>query len=585
MTIESRVGRLWAIYVVFFGLVLFNLFRMQILRGDEFRELSEKNRLRVRVLEAPRGRILDRYGRVIADSRLSFNCSLFPQEARKHLNANFRVLSPILGEDPETLKARLQKAKPGQYGTLLLAEDIPIEQAMQIEERLDELSGVLVETRPIREYPAAEAVGLLTGYTGPQSENEADWLAEAGYGKSDWIGKTGLEAVYETYLHGKSGGLQMEVNSRGRLIRALGVREPQEGKDVELAIDAGLQSEAYRLLEGRRGAVVVMDARDGGILALVSSPAFDPNRFASAAGRKTVGDYFKNEHSPMLNRAVQSAYPQGSVFKIFTALAALGQKKITPATQFSCSGSLTVGGNRFGCWKLSGHGPQNLTEALAHSCDVYFYKTGLAAGPDAIRAAARAFNLDEKTGIDLPGERKGHVPSREWKKRKLRSAWFDGDTANFSIGQGYLQVTPLQTAVSVAAAGTGYLVRPHLVRKIDRVPVVSRHASPVPVPAKDLADVQKGLLAVVQSDTGTGKLSRTPGVLVAGKTGTAETGPGKPNHAWFAGYAPADDPQVSMCVFLEGGGHGGVEAATVARGVWQWMKEHRYFGAAAGAAS
>lgn len=578
MNVESRVARLWAVAVVFLGLVLFNLFRMQILQGEEYRELSEKNRLRVRLLEAPRGRILDRSGEAIADSRLSFNCSFFPQEARKHLDANFRVLSPILGEERATLKTRYLKAKPGQYGTILVAEDISVEQAMQIEERLDELAGVLVETRPIREYPAGEAVAHLTGYTGPQTETETEWLADAGYGPSDWIGKTGLEAAYETYLHGKSGGLQMEVNSRGRLVRALGVREPREGKDVELAIDAGLQEEAYKLLDGRKGAVVVLDARDGGVLALVSSPAFNPNLFASSAGRKMVGEYFTDEHSPMLNRAVQSAYPLGSVFKIFTALAALGQKKITPATRFSCAGHLVVGGNKFGCWKEGGHGSQDLVEALAHSCDVYFYRTGLAVGPDSIRAMARLFGFDEKLGIDLPGERKGHVPSREWKKKKKRGGWYDGDTANFAIGQGFLQVTPLQAAAAVAAAGTGELVRPHLVQKIDGVPVVSRHASAVPVPLKDLEDVRKGLLQVVQSDTGTGKAARVPGVIIAGKTGTAETGPGKPTHAWFAGYAPADKPQIAMCVFLEGGGHGGVEAAAIAHGAWQWLKDHQYFG-------
>lgn len=579
MTPETRAARLWAIFAVFFALILVNLFRMQILQGDDFKTLSEKNRIRVRLLEAPRGRILDRKGQPLADSRLSFNCSLFPQEARKHLDSNFAVLAPILDEEVETLRKRFLRGKPGQYGTVLLAEDIRIEQAMAIEERMDQLAGVLVETRPIREYPLGPAAGHLTGYTGPQTDAEKEMFADAGYGAGDWVGKTGLEAFYETYLHGKSGGLQMEVNSRGRLVRALGVREPQEGKDLTLALDADLQEEVYRLIDGRRAAVVVLDARDGGVLAMVSSPSYDPNRFASSAGRKTVDEYFQNEHSPMLNRVVQSAYPLGSVFKIVTAMAGFEQNKIDRSTRYHCPGHLMVGGKRFGCWKKEGHGSQDMLEGMAHSCDVYFYRTGLGAGVDAVRAMARVFGFDEKTGVDVPGERKGHVPSKDWKKRKLRAAWFEGDMANLAIGQGYLQVTPIQAAVSLAASGTGHLVRPHVVQKIDGVPVVSsRPGWRLDVSTEDLDWVRKGLVQVVHSDTGTGKLSRIPGVTIAAKTGTAETGPGRPNHAWYAGYAPADDPQVALCVFLEYGGHGGVEAASVARGIWTWLKNGGYLG-------
>ena len=278
----------------------------------------------------------------------------------------------------------------------------------------------------------------------------------------------------------------------------------------------------------------------------------------------------------MMNRGIQGQYPPGSIFKIVTGLAALEAHKISVSTVFRCPGFYMLGKRAFRCWSEKGHGGQNLFEAYAHSCDVFFYTTGLSVGADMIHRKALEFGFSSPSGIDLPGERKGLVPSREWKQRTVHSDWFDGDTLNFSIGQGFLQVTPIQALDMVATVATGgQRLKPHLVDTIDELPVAQRHSSSMEVTPASLKAVQQGLDQVINSDTGTGRLARIPGVRVVGKTGTAETG--KPGtHAWFVGYAPAENPKAAIVVFLEHGGHGGVEAATIVRAVLLKMKEMGY---------
>jgi penicillin-binding protein 2 len=561
-----------------FGFValLANLFLMQIVRGGYYRSLSEKNRLRVLYLEGPRGAILDRNGEALATSRLSFNCSVIPREARGTIEASCRAVAPILGEDAETLLSRFQRRKPGAYNTALLAEDISKEQAMAIEEKLDLLPGFLIETRPQREYPLGASASHITGYLGPLNEDEQLFADYYGYKSSDWSGREGLEKYYETYLRGFSGGLQMEVNNRGRFVRALGVKEPKEGKDIRLTVDARLQKGVQGFLGGQKGAVIVMELSEGGILSLNSAPSYDANLFSSAAGRKKVGVYLKDDDAPLINRAVRGTYPPGSIFKIVTAFAALKNKKIRPGGEFQCDGWTSVGGKRFPCWKAEGHGPETLSDGFAHSCNVYFYKTGLLAGVDAIARQAVKMGFGELTGIDLPGEKKGIVPTRDWKRRKKNEAWFDGDTANLSIGQGFLQVSPVQALemVSAVAAG-GESLRPHLIQEIQGVRVGERRGRSVEVSREDLAAVKRGLDAVVNSETGTGRLSRAEGVRIAGKTGTAQSGQDK-THAWFVGYAPEDKPRVALVVFLENGGRGGVNAAKVASKTFELLRDTGY---------
>ena len=559
-----------------FLVVFFNLFRMQVIRGDYYWSLSEKNRIRVIYLEGPRGKILDRKNESLASSRLSFNCSVIPREARKRIHESCQLVAELLGQDSEDLEKQYRRKKPGAFNTVLLAENITAEQAIAIEEKLELLPGFLIETRPQREYTYGESAAHLTGFIGPMNEEEIDTMESYGYRQADWLGREGLEKNYESYLRGQSGGLQIEVDNRGRLIRALGVKEPKEGKDIQLTIDAKLQAHIQGLLKEYKGAVAVMELGEGGLLAVNSSPSFNPNLFASVSGRKEVGKYLHDSAAPMVNRGIRGQFPPGSTYKVITALAALEDHKITPRTSFNCPGFMMIGGLKKRCWADAGHGSQSLTEALAHSCDVFFYNTGLLAGVDAIYQKSIEFGLSQPTGIDLPSEKKGFVPSREWKKNKLHSGWYDGDTANLAIGQGYLQVTPMQALVMISAVATrGQLYRPHVVDKIDGIKVADLHTKPIEESAENWRYVKDGLDQVVNSSTGTGRLARVQGLRIAGKTGTAQSGKGE-DHAWFVGFAPVEQPKVALVVFLEHGGHGGVTAAKLASSVFGWLKEAAY---------
>lgn len=572
----DSVARLSLIFSGLFLIVLLNLFIMQALKYNYYLGLSEKNRLRVIYLEGPRGRILDRNGVPLAENRLSFNCAVYPAEAKRTFSESVKILSGILGESPEEIEALYRRKKPGIFNTVLLAEDLSPPEAMAIEERLDVLPGFMVQTRPQRQYPLGEAAAHAVGFTGPMTEEEEEALENYGYRRADWIGRDGIEKSYESYLRGFSGGLQVEVNNRGRLIRPLGVQEPKVGRDVGLTIDARLQRVCQNLLKDQRGAILVMELQEGGILALNSSPTFDTNLFASSSGRKKVGRILIDSRAPMMNRAIQGRYPPGSIFKVITALAALDTQKMTAATQVECRGSLRVGKTTFPCWKESGHGPQALTEALAHSCNVFFYQSALLAGIDALAEKARAFTVDQLTGVDLPAEIKGFVPGKAWKRKQWNKPWYDGDTANVAIGQGDLQLTPIRALVMIAVIATeGEILKPHLVDKINGAKTAFRSAKHLASDPENVRAVRKGTNAVVNLESGTGRLARPARVRAAGKTGTAQSGQDK-THAWFVGYAPAEDPKVALTVFLEHGGRGGVAAAGVAKSVFDQLSEMGY---------
>ncbi len=547
---EIKTGRLSLLALLFFLIVLADLFLLQVLNGGYYRGLSEKNRLRVLYLEPARGKILDRFGRVMAQSRLSYNCSVILRETKNTIHETVQVLSPVLMEEPEKLEQMYKKSKPGAFGSVILAEDIAPSQAMAIEEMLDTLPGVHIETRPQREYVYESAAAHLIGYIGPMTDVEKEELNDESYRSTDWVGREGIERYYEDYLHGRGGGIQMEVNSRGRFLRTLGIREPKEGRDIRLTVDAELQKMVHGLISDKKAAVMVMELGEGGILAMNSSPSYDPNLFASVRGRKEVGPLLKNERSPLFNRGIAGEYPPGSIFKIVTAMAALEKGKLRTSSTFRCPGYLLIGGKRFGCWREGGHGVQGLTDALAHSCDVFFYLAGMGVGGELIVSKALEFGLAQKSGIDLPGERSGLVPSRDWKKRKKSQGWFDGDTANLAIGQGYLQVTPVQALVMVAAAATGgdRLV-PHLIDRVDGFKVAERHGLRIRMTSEYIQAVKQGLDAVINTETGTGQLARISGARIAGKTGTAQSGQGE-DHAWFVGYAPVSQPKIAMVVFI-----------------------------------
>ncbi|MDP2912237.1 MAG: penicillin-binding transpeptidase domain-containing protein, partial [Candidatus Omnitrophota bacterium] len=358
----------------------------------------------------------------------------------------------------------------------------------------------------------------------------------------------------------KNGGMQIRVDNRGRQVKVMSYRKPKSGRDVHLTLDAGLQKEVYRLFDNRPGAAIFMDPRNGEVLSLVSSPAYDPTG--------SISDAIRQEKSPLLNRAIMGVYPPGSIFKIITSMAALESKSIRPDTGFVCAGKFNIGKDEFDCWNKDGHGYVDLTKAIAWSCNIFFYHTGLLTGADKICEYANLFGLGRKTGIELFGESSGFVPSKEWKRQEKKETWYPGDTANLSIGQGDLTVTPLQmTAMVACVANGGMLVKPHILKRAENTNVGAPLAGSLHlnISKEDLDAVRRGMARVVEDPDGTGSNAASKIVSISAKTGTAQVGQGIMPHGWFAGFAPSENPRICFAVFLENGGSGGDAPAEIAK--------------------
>ncbi len=425
---------------------------------------------------------------------------------------------------------------------------------MIIEENKYRFSGLYIQESFRRWYPFREAGSHVLGYVGKIDPAQIEKLQEYGYTQESVIGKTGVESYYDSVLRGKGGGLQIEVNSRGEQVRLLGIREPQRGADIQLTIDYRIQKLATEVLGDKRGVVIVMDLGTGAILGQVSTPTYDPNIFVDGHVSQTEISIMTNPYSPLLNRAIKGLYPPGSVFKIIVALAALDLGEISPHTPFLCKGSYSLGKREFGCSHV--HGMQNLLQAIAHSCNVYFFNVGELLDSDILDKYARLFGLGSLTNVDLPFEEKGRVPSRTQRKKNFNEGWYRGDTLNYSIGQGDLLVTPLQLVRMMATvARDGEEVQPHLIEKIGAQEIVSlasiRH---VPIKPDAYQIVQKGLRQVVTDGEGTAHVLADNALSIAGKTGTAQSSPGKDHHAWFVGYNTKGKGKIAFCVFLEYGG-------------------------------
>ena len=561
---------------VFFGFLAAGLFYTQVLRYSYYSELSKNNSIRIIPIEAPRGSIFDRSGALLVSSRLSFDVALVYQELRDRRKVA-RLLKDELGMSGSRIASSFDKAAAKPYAPVTVAEDVDKEKAIAIEEAGIDAGGIVVETRSKRNYITASAGSHVFGYLGEVAEDELELLKCYGYRMKDLVGRDGLEKYYDTYLKGIDGGTQVEVDNRGRHMRILGLKEPSPGNDLYLAIDLSLQLACDRLLGGHKGAIIVMDPRTGEVLALASHPAFDPNLFVRP---DTAGERLRllkdRSGRPMSNKAISGLYPPGSVFKVVTASAALETKRVGANTRFFCGGSYRLGTASFACWKEGGHGSQNIREGLMNSCNVLFYQVGRLVGADQLEAFAKIFGFGKPSGIDLPDEVKGVVPGRAWKRLYRSDNWYEGETLNYAIGQGYLLVTPIQILDMMAViANRGMLGRPYVVKKIGNNPVSIQKARHAGIRPETIEKVRQGLLDVVNGEHGTGKRARIEGVLVAGKTGTAEN-PQGPTHAWFAGFAPFDDPKICLVVFLEHGGKGGLEPADIARGIFEEARKRGY---------
>ncbi len=539
--------------ILFFLFVLlsFGLFFVQIMQGGHFYELSLRNTIRLIPEEPYRGRILDRDNNVMADNVLSFDAVIIPQEL-KDKDTVFEKLSKLLSMDKEAVVRKYERGYLNPFTPVPIMTGLPKTTAITLQEASFDMPGVTVELNSKRFYPFGVTASHVLGYIGEIDKSRITKLKEYGYDIKDKVGYSGLEEQLDIYLRGEKGGQQVEVDSRGRQVRLLGYRPPAVGKDVQLTLDLEIQQVADRLLAGRKGAVVVMDVQTGDVIVMCSAPAFDPNVFVDRKDKKALNYYLGSEDAPLFNRATMGQFPPGSIFKVVTAAAALKIKSITASTTFVCPGRLKVGDRYFKCW--STHGPQDFFAAVAHSCDVYFYHVGIMAGADGLTSAAREFGLASPTGIDLPQESAGFIPSRLWKRISHFETWYDGDTVNFSIGQGYVLVTPLQLARMMAAvANGGYLVSPRLTKAIGGIEVPLKGSKKIKIPKEDLDLIREALRYPVHSDSGTAHNLDVEGMEICAKTGTAQVHKGE-SHGWVAGFFPKSNPRYSFCILLENAG-------------------------------
>ena len=558
-----RIKSLHVSFIILFVLLATCLYYLQIIKGSAYKESSRRNSIRLLSIMAPRGIIYDRNGSILADNALAFGVFIVPQEARD-LDSEIEKLSSILGVSESSLRRNYKRNYRAPFAPCEVIKNISKREAILIEESKLDMPGVLVKEFPLRRYVYKDAIAHILGYTGEIDERELETLRSYGYSVKDLIGKDGVEKTMDALLRGKSGGMQVQVDNRGRQVKTLNLKRPKKGSDIHLTIDARLQNFVWKAMQGKKGAAVFMDVNTGEVLSLVSNPSYDPN--------ESVSKILSGRDAPLLNRAIMGQYPPGSLFKIAVALAGLESKKSRPSTSFICYGKFKVGAGRFHCWDRDGHGSMDLQRGIIESCNVYFYNLGLLLGADKIFEYAKEFGFGKKTGIDLLGEEAGFVPSRSWKRSEKGEGWYAGDTANFSIGQGYLLATPLQVARFIAfVANGGVALKPHVLKKRDG----DYRNTDLKIEKKNLDVIRRAMNGVVEDEAGTGVRAYSSILSISAKTGTSQPGGGLKTHAWFTGFAPSEAPQISFVVFLEHGGSGGATAAMIAKKAMEfWYKNH-----------
>ncbi len=562
--------------------IMVRLWYLQVALGDELLRASERNRTRVLRRLPPRGLITDAEGQVLAATRLRVVVSVLP-EAREKDSALMARLARLLGKPEAEIEKTYQENKVDAFQPVRVAWDVGLEVATRIEEQLYALPGVLIGPEPIRAYAAGPEFGHVIGYVGQCSEDDLRKRAAAGYVRGDVCGKTGVEGgPFDGALRGMDGGTTVEVDAQGRVQGQLATSDPVAGATLRLNIVGRLQRLAYsKLLEharrGHPGAAVAMNPQTGAVLALASAPSYDPASFEGGIAKEMWQELRDNRLKPLINRATSSATAPGSVFKLVTAIAGLETSKTSPWDSVHCTGVIYLGRWPKRCHKRSGHGTVDLIEAIAKSCDVFFYRLGQRLGPDTMAAYARMLGFGSRTGIDLPSvESAGFVPDPQWKERRGLGPWVGGDTVDYAIGQAMLGCTPLQMCTATCAiANGGTLYVPQIVEsaashtadgeeRLEKVvPKVNRKLNLKP---GTLSAVVRGMEAVMQRG-GTASLSAISGVRVAGKTGTAQRMRRGEyvDDAWFVAFAPVESPRIAVCVYVEEGGHGGAVAAPIAR--------------------
>lgn len=563
-----RVKIIHWVVILSFLYIAFNILNIEVLQGKKFKDLSIQNCIRLIPQEGSRGRILDRQGNIIVDNSLSYNV-LVSALGNNAVDKALLGASRILGTDFKALKDTFRKRYVASFMPATIAKNIDIKKAIALEELKPDLDNIIIQPYPLRNYPYGKLACHVIGYL-----NEIDlWrltkLADYGYKTRDIVGFGGVEEKYDYLLRQETGGLSVAVDHRGRFANVVGFKPPQNGKDIQLTIDLKIQKIVEDKLKGWNGSVVLMNPYTGEVIAMANCPSFDPVLFVKKSDSSLSG-IFNDPDATFVNRAISAAYAPGSVFKLVTAAAALETGKINSSTTINCSGGLRIGNRQFACWDT--HNQQDLTSAIADSCDVFFYRAGIMVGAQTIYDYAVKFGFAHTTGIDLPYEVPGFVPSPLLRKIYTFKNWFEGDTANFSIGQGDLLVTPLQVARMIGVfANKGTLVTPYLIKSIGDSDFTNLKRKNVKLSLKDatINYIRQGMREVVSDPKGTANILSGLPIAVAGKTGTAQVSRGQP-HGWFSGFFPYQSPKFVICVFLERGGSGH-QASSVAKQIIEDM--------------
>jgi penicillin-binding protein 2 len=571
---EAKLQRslVWFRYFVIatLAILFIRLFSLQIIKKGELYKRSEANRIQLFFDPAPRGIIYERNGKVIVENIGSFSVLFSPTNlTHEETEEILKRLGEILNLDYHSMLAKVRSSIRQPLNGILLAEDVPRPKVFCLAEEKVNLPGVNIEVQPKRHYLHNNFASHLLGHLGEIGPKELRALSRAGYRLGDIIGKSGVEKIYDSSLRGKSGGRQVEMDASGRQLRIISSVLPEEGDSMILTLDERIQKLCEDSLKGKAGAICAINPANGEVLALVSKPDFDPNLFTERLTPTRTQELFTDPGFPMFNRVIQSQYAPGSLFKIITAIAGLEEGVIAVDETMGCRGSLKIGDREFKCWKERGHGRLEIVEAIAKSCDVFFYQLGLRVGGDRLAKYARMLGLAKKIGISLPSEARGLVPDSAWKKTNFGEQWYPGDTANMSIGQGYVEVSPLQMASLISTiANGGVIYEPFIVKKIvNGQGNVIKTFQPkvigeVKISSGTLSIVRRGLREAVLS--GTSQVVKFKRLSVAGKTGTAENPHGE-DHAWFICYAPEEAPIIALAVLVEHGGHGASAAAPLAR--------------------
>ena len=586
--IKKKIRIFAILAVVAFLCLWMRIWYLQILKWQYLTGLSENNRVRMVTLPASRGMIKDRNGETLVSIRPSFNLYLIPEDTQ-NLDSSLDKVSQRISFDRNKLKKEIAQSK--SFKQVLIKGDISREEVAFVEENNMSLPGIFIRAEPLRNYVFDDLASHTLGYLGEVSKESLRNQKDSDFRQGDFVGKSGLENIYESLLHGEKGYKEVEVDVSGRELQTLRKLPPESGNNLVLTLDVRVQEELEKIMAGTaeqrvNGSVVVMKVQTGEIIAITSKPSFNPNLFAAGISSENWRTLVSDEWHPLQNRSIHGQYPPGSTYKMVTALAGLEEGVIKPDTTIYCPGHFKLGRGRYRCWKKSGHGSMNLHDALVQSCDVYFYTIGHRLGIDTIAKYAQRFGLGSSTRLGLSREKRGLIPTTQWKLLNKKEPWQLGETISASIGQGYNLVTPIQQVIMMAAmANGGTLLKPYLVKRIEGPDgQVQKEFFPeitgqVGVKPEYLEQVRMAMRGVVNEPRGTGKKSRMKNIIVSGKTGTAQVVRMKSNeelekgeaipfkyqdHAWFVAFAPYEKPEIAVAIIVEHGGHGGATAGPIA---------------------